>query len=523
MSKQLLDFKGFKKVAEDKHTATMAHPDGHNIKIVKSALTPGNKMVLSKLPLHQSDPVDEIPESTPSNTPDVETAPIGNSILSGDQGGDATSPNNAPPTPEGVGAAQATASGAMEGTPQQDPYSGAPGYDEQKGALEQEGAAKTQQGSSDTSSYQQAVQADQKAQADLQKSLSDKMNDINQVTQDIHNNHINPNQYLENMSAGHKISTAIGLFLGGVGSGVTGQPNPAMAFLNSQIERDLNAQRANSDNKTTLLGALERQYGNQIVAANMFKAIRSNTLANQLGQAAATAQGPMAQAQAQQGIGQLKQSAGQYMRQAQLMQMRNDISGQAPGPAMDARASQYIQAANNLDPKASEDFQKHYVPGVGVASIPMEPKDRELLQKKTELKGLLDRASTFLGSSAGTGLPPITPTNRADAGSLQKQINLKMGELSDLTRFTPEENKLYSQAVPDLTGTHFTNKDKTLLGQLQQSNNNSLNTLYNQHGINTTANANDMVTVISPKGVSGRIPSAQLTKAMAQGYKKVGQ
>lgn len=514
MAKQLLDFKGFKKVSEDDNTATMAHEAGHRIQIVKSALSHANRQVLAKLPLHQSEPDMPVQEASPQDE-----APAPSNILSDTSGGSPDNPQD-PPAQVPQAALEGAANGSLEapGSPP-DAFQGVPGYKEQAQGLQGTSQALQTQGNRDAELYAANVKAEQEASQQLQKELGDKAQTINQVTQDIQNGHIDANHYMENMDAGKKITSAIGLFLGGIAAAKTGQPNPALQFLNNQIDRDLNAQKANMENKHNLLGALERQYGNSMVAANMFKAIRANTLADQLGQAAATAQSGLAKAAGQTGVGQLKQQAGQYLRSAQLIQMRNNIQGAAPGADMDVRANQYIQAANVVDPKASEDFQKHYVPGVGVASVPLEPKDRELLQKKTELKGLLDRANNFMGSDKASGVGPILPGSRAEAATLRNQINLKMGELSDLTRFTPEENKIYTQSVPDLGGTHFTNKDQTLLNGLIESNNTSLNTLYNQKGIPTTATANDMVTVINPSGQSGKIPASQLKAAVAKGYK----
>lgn len=48
-------FKGFKKVQEDKRTATMAHENGHRLQIVKSNLSRAHRRQLEALPLHQAE------------------------------------------------------------------------------------------------------------------------------------------------------------------------------------------------------------------------------------------------------------------------------------------------------------------------------------------------------------------------------------------------------------------------------------------------------------------------------------
>ena len=281
----------------------------------------------------------------------------------------------------------------------------------------------------------------------------------------------------------------------------TGQPNPALQFLNAQIERDLESQKANLSNKHNLLSALQQQYGATVHADNMYRAIRSQDLANQIGMAAAKSQGALGSAASQLAQSQFTQQAAQYARQIALAGMQANVQNPAQQQTgLDAKASQYLQAARILDPKQAEEFEKRYIPGVGVANVPLEPKDRELLQKKTELKDLFGRAQDYLGQVGTTGPTILRPALRAQGQSLQNQLQLKMGELADLTRFTPEENKIYRQTVPDLTGTHLTGKDANLLKGLADTNDDTLNTFYKQKGINQQASSNPIV-----KGADGRM------------------
>jgi hypothetical protein len=76
------------------------------------------------------------------------------------------------------------------------------------------------------------------------------------------NNHpINENHYMENQGAGQKVANALGLILGGFKQGLVGGSNPAMDFINSQIDRDINAQKARADQQNTIYGAYKNLYG----------------------------------------------------------------------------------------------------------------------------------------------------------------------------------------------------------------------------------------------------------------------
>lgn len=518
MNKSLMNFKGFKKVSDDKDQAVMAHPDGHQVHLVKKLLSPALQKQLAALPLHQSEPTSEV---IGADSPDMPDQPQSNIL------GQAN-----PAAPKPIGPTMGTEQGENAGMvpppefpqqspsqampPEGSPYDEAPGYKEATAAQQTMGAAYGTAGRTEAEAYTKAAKADQDALLAVQGDLKSKGDEIKAATQDIRDAHINPNSYLESMDAGKKVTTAIGLLLGGISSGMTGQPNPALTFLHNQIDRDLNAQKANMEQKNNLLVGLERQYGDKIVAENMFKAIRANTLSNQVGAAGAKLNSALGQQNAQLGQATLKQQAADYLRKAHLAQMQANVNGSSGDMGeMDKNSQAYLTSARLFDPKGAEEFEKRYVPNVGVAAVPLEAKDRELLQKKTELHDLLDRAGSFLEKSGPLGNWSLG--TKATGTQLHNEINLKMGELSDLTRFTPEENKIYQQSVPDFNSTHFTDKDKNLLRGLNNSNENSLHTIMRQKGIPFK----DAVTVLDPQGRSGTIPRSQLDKAKSMGYKEV--
>jgi hypothetical protein len=518
-----IDLKSFKKVSEDEKTAVMQNDSGHKIHLVKSALSPFLQKKLSKLPLYQADPDSAVqsPEAMIDQTA-VESPDSVAAQLRGAESGDIQNPAPGVPTipvPDFPLPPPAAAPGAPTPEPSiESQYSQVPGESEKMAAAVGTGKAYGQLGA-DTShalnfAADQARQYNEQAQADL----TNKQTEIDSAADDIRKGHIKPNDYLENMGTVGKISTALGLILGGIGGGQMHQANPASTFLNSQIERNIEGQKADMENKNNLLSALHQQYGDMVVAQNMHRAIQATALANQLQAAQSTATTQLGKMQALNTQGSLKQEAALWLRQAHLAQMQGAVQQGGQGSDLDARANAYLQSARIYDPKGAEEFEKRYIPSVGVANVPLEPKDRETLQRKTELNGLLDRASSYLDQSGKLG--PIFPADRAQGTGLQNEINLKMGQLDDLTRFTPEENKIYKQSVPDLTGTHFTGSDKALLQALKNNNMTSLNTFYKQKGLKAPAETGT-AQVQHPNGTIGRIPKARLQDYLANGYKQV--
>jgi hypothetical protein len=91
------------------------------------------------------------------------------------------------------------------------------------------------------------------------------------LAEDFANKAIDPKRYWNDKSALGKIGTIFGLLIGGIGSGLTKQPNAALEMMNKEIDRDIEAQK---QSKEGALNFLKAQY-----AHNMQQAQTAHTLA----------------------------------------------------------------------------------------------------------------------------------------------------------------------------------------------------------------------------------------------------
>lgn len=80
------------------------------------------------------------------------------------------------------------------------------------------------------------------------------------------NKTIDPNRVWNNSSTGSKISAGIGLILGGIGSGLTGQPNLAANMINNLIERDIDAQKSDQSKAMNAWKMNRESLGNDLAA-----------------------------------------------------------------------------------------------------------------------------------------------------------------------------------------------------------------------------------------------------------------
>lgn len=553
-----MDFKGFKKVQEDDKMATMAHPSGHEVKIVKSSLSSDLRKRLQDLPLHQADPKEEVKDPNlpqdSNDLPFVDLPVVDPNASSSNQSSsdspftpipasqaptDSTQPVGVPTQPPTVAAGNPPITAPAPANP--NPITGQPST---MGAANQfpsiahgEAAAQEQrtvaaQTGADLAAAAVAHNKQLQAQQIKEEAhFAEFVKERDAAVSDIQNHLIKPNQYLTDLSGAGKAMTALGLMLGGYGAGLKGGPNMALDFLNNQINRNLEAQKSNMGVRENLLSALNQKYHNQMASDNMYKAIMLQKHANDLEQVAAKSGISQANPNFHMAMQSLAGQAQELTIRAHKLAMQDEVEspaqqpsqqgGIAPGqsgqwgPALDNRVQQLRQySAATGDDKTVKDIDSRYVPGVGLSKVPLNEKDREYLTKGKNLSNMFEEAQGIL-KQTGTGTFPYS-TLHETAGNKTRDIQLNMGEIAQLSRFTGEENKIYKQSVPDLGGTHFTNADQAKLNELQDSHERNVANFYKQKGLPPPPERR--VNVIGPDQKPYTIPKSQASR-LPSGWK----
>lgn len=168
--------------------------------------------------------------------------------------------------------------------------------------------------------------------------------------QDIKDTHIDPNHYLGSMDTGQKILTGISLALGGLGGGAHGQ-NAAADFLNNQINRDIDAQKANLGTKETLLSANLKRYQNMRDAIDMTRLMMNDTAKSKVEEISARAASPLAQQRAQQLIGQLEQQNAPMAFQLSMRRALTDPAASGQGAMSPAGKIEALKSAGMITPE----------------------------------------------------------------------------------------------------------------------------------------------------------------------------
>jgi hypothetical protein len=386
---------GFKKVGEDKNTITLKHPKGHELKINKSAALNLGQGVnasqeaekLGAMPQKFADgtPDEPIPEPTADTT---STAPPGGggwsigSLISGlfgggnDSGGTPNpSPSQQPAIPPDQTQAQANPPSLQSGpsnynlgAPQQqqqgvnpnpmpDPDQFQGNMDQYQQGLRQEAQAEGKMGQMKAQAAGQNIAAQQQNMEEFQTRSQHFMDEADKAAHDAGQSHVDPE-----MGAHSGLGTAIGLILGGIGGGITGQENPVLKYLNAEKERSIQSQVANMGNKQNMVGVYTKLLGNTKDATDMVSMMNNSILANKFEQAAGQAADPQAKARA-------LQAASLYRNQnypiAQQMTIRRQLLGQmnqqgqggAQNPAFPAIASRFVSPDSETNKAAQGEIK----------------------------------------------------------------------------------------------------------------------------------------------------------------------
>lgn len=277
-----------------------------------------------------------------------------------------------------------------------------------------------------------------KQQADILKQAEDQKIEIqNQYKQsmdtleaerqnhihDIQAGYINPNQYWtgdKNGNGSHsKIATAIGIILAGFNP--TNSPNAAIKFLEHQMEMNINAQKENLGAKQNLLSANLRQYGNLKDALDMTRLMQADLMQNELSQAAAKAQSPMAKAAAMSAMGEIQAKYAPLMQKMAANQTVARLTATANQDP--AKIPAMLSALDSVDPVKAKELRERFVPGVGLATTNEGAKGvREMQATTTTAKDAINRLKKLVGKTGKS----LSPNLRVEADSLR---NILVGAL----------------------------------------------------------------------------------------------
>jgi hypothetical protein len=344
-------------------------------------------------------------------------------------------------------------------------------------------------GSADSTLQQQAKAQEasnaiiQKAMSDFQENKTDLDKDWASLHDAVLNNDIDPNRWMNRNGAWGKLSSGLGIILGGIGAGLQhSNVNQALQFINQQISNDIDAQKANLGKTQSLLSMNRQRYHDDSTAIQVTANQQAALVAGQLNAMALKDPNTAAQkrATAQLLANQVSQSNLGIARQQALMKMMG-AAGQAPGSEEGFQST--LNAAQFMDPEWHKDLQSKYVPSVGVASVPLSDDDRKQLTNFTDIQRFSKEAADFrqnVSGSAGNWTPAVKKQGEQIQGNLIDSLS----QLKNSNR--PESKEIYDRYASELgniNSTDFMGGNAASLKQLQSDVATRFNTLAQQKGL----------------------------------------
>jgi len=267
---------------------------------------------------------------------------------------------------------------------------------------------------------------------------------------------INPNRYWEEMGTAGKVSSMIGLIFGGIGGGVTGRENDALAVINKAIDRDIAAQKDNRTDTMNLWKMNNKLFDNKLAAELATRQQMLATVEAQIKGHAALSGGPAA----------AMNSAPLLVQIEQLQQegafMQALTQGSNPGTEDQyARSMSYAQIKNK---DLHKHLQERYIPNKGTTRVPLTHEDREAFSGYEQMQDALTEAQHF---TQKYGTSKIIPDSaKAIADVMNANLVLSMNKLEKVNKISDKELHIAKQMAGDV-GAWFSTAQKARIQAVQ--------------------------------------------------------
>lgn len=266
---------------------------------------------------------------------------------------------------------------------------------------------------------------------------------------------VDPRASWERRDGMGKATAVIGLLLSGMGAGLTRGTNMAMKVLDDEIDRDIDAQKANIAKGANLLSHYMAQTQNLQSAQALTRASLLTGFAAQLQAQALKSSAPQVQQQALVHVAKLRQDAALNVQRAtlgdmQLAEYRKQQAQQAQVAAMLSGGNLREQDLEKLPEKLRERMVRigggRIVPAIDKENA---AKAQAVIAQADGAVGAIRRAREMLKEDP-TGV--LAPNKVATADSLYSQLVLSVKNLGELGVLSAGDMTLIERMVPNASG-----------------------------------------------------------------------
>lgn len=294
----------------------------------------------------------------------------------------------------------------------------------------------------------QAVAEAQDREQRRQKAVATELAKLDGLREKIQSTEIDPDRWWGDKSTGGKITSAIGILIGGIAQGLDGRENVALRMIDKAIERDIDAQKAGltrdiqaASIQEGIVAQTRQMYADEAVADASAKQGMLQAADQQMAALQAQAKIPSDQeaigrvrAGVQQQIGALQQEMGRSLRSTVGTSTQVRAVGGSKGLTREQALEQLRKTTG------SEEYDRErFVPGYDAnARSPEEAKGyRKAAEVNRSLKSDIARLEKF--QSQGS---KISKEDRNAADSLAQNLTVKLAVLYELGAISSDDKDI---------------------------------------------------------------------------------
>lgn len=317
------------------------------------------------------------------------------------------------------------------------------GYSDAMAGADLKAKAEAQWGQADAKIQADAAKASDDARNAFQDSYKETLSELHQHMQDVKEGQIDPDKYWTGDKDGNgshsRIMTGIGMILAGFNP--TSNPNAAIDYVKHQMDKNIEAQSKNLESKQNLVRANLEQFHNLKDATEMSRLQQADVVNHYLDQAAATAKTPMSKAAALMAKSQIAQTYAPLAMQLSLRQTLNKLSASNNPDAIGSALNQMQAMPGGAE--MAKPYVERYVPGVGMATVPVPGAVRDQITSAQKLQSTAQDLDKYASQHMGS----VSPSVRAIAAqkAMAVQAMFREGQLG--TVYREGEQPLLDRAV----------------------------------------------------------------------------
>jgi hypothetical protein len=348
---------------------------------------------------------------------------------------------------------------------------------QQMTGMAMEEAAIAKQAKAEQAAAQQSFKMQQHIASEFEQQNNKLMQEQMSIYQDMKDGHIDPERVWHERSTAGKVATIVGIIASGWGAGLSGQENQAIKMLNQEIDRDVDAQKANLSHKGNMLAAISNQMGSLRAGTEMMRNIQVGMAASKMQEAAAAAKDPLAKARLMQNMGILQQ---QFLATNQKIAAQMTVDKLSAAANSDpSKASELLNAMRKVNPEAAKALEEKYVDGMGFARTAEGAKElRETVGAKNDVDSGVKRLLEINKISGKS----MSPSLRAESEAISTGLMGPLRHMMGMKTLTESDIVLLDKML----------KDPTHMTSLAASNRVTLETLMKRmdQGLAAKAQAN---------------------------------